>query len=294
MERTISQEERIKRAEEIYYKRKQKYENDYYKKRYVNYQEVKDNKNIKNKIIEKLLKQIALCFMIYLCLYSLVNSNYFFSEDIHKKINEYLTYDINFNELYNTIKKYINDENNILKNILSKNNVMENLDESEGDSNLEENLEEAPETNNEIISEAIGGAEVEEIIEESKTQEELDVEYINNNYGIIWPVQGTITSRYGTRTPTDIVTANHYGLDIGADTGTEIVAAMDGNVTVSSTYGDYGNHVQIENGNVATLYAHCNKLFVSEGDYVTKGQKIAEVGQTRKSNWTAFAFRSEN
>lgn len=294
MERTISQEERIKRAEEIYYKRKQKYENDYYKKRYVNYQEVKDNKNIKNKIIEKLLKQIALCFMIYLCLYSLVNSNYFFSEDIHKKINEYLTYDINFNELYNTIKKYINDENDILKNILSKNNVMENLDESEGDSNLEENLEEAPETNNEIISEAIGGAEVEEIIEESKTQEELDVEYINNNYGIIWPVQGTITSRYGTRTPTDIVTANHYGLDIGADTGTEIVAAMDGNVTVSSTYGDYGNHVQIENGNVATLYAHCNKLFVSEGDYVTKGQKIAEVGQTRKSNWTAFAFRSEN
>lgn len=294
MERTISQEERIKRAEEIYYKRKQKYENDYYKKRYVNYQEVKDNKNIKNKIIEKLLKQIALCFMIYLCLYSLVNSNYFFSEDIHKKINEYLTYDINFNELYNTIKKYLNDENNILKNILSKNNVMENVDESEGDSNLEENLEEAPETNNEIISEAIGGAEVEEIIEESKTQEELDVEYINNNYGIIWPVQGTITSRYGTRTPTDIVTANHYGLDIGADTGTEIVAAMDGNVTVSSTYGDYGNHVQIENGNVATLYAHCNKLFVSEGDYVTKGQKIAEVGQTRKSNWTAFAFRSEN
>lgn len=290
MERTISQEERIKRAEEIYYKRRQKYENDYYKKRYVNYQESKDNKNIKNKIIEKLLKQIAICFMIYLCLYSLVNSNYFFSEDIHNKVNEYMTYDINFNELYNTIKKYLNDENNILKKVLSKNSVMENVEGAEEDFNLEENLEEAPETTNEIISEAIGGAEVEEIIEESKTQEELDAEYINNSYSIIWPVQGTITSRYGSRTPTDIVTANHYGLDIGADTGTEIVAAMDGNVTISSTYGDYGNHIQIENGNVATLYAHCNKLFVSEGDYVTKGQKIAEVGQTRKSNRTAFTF----
>lgn len=290
MERTISQEERIRRAEEIYYRRKQNYGNTY-NKRYINYGEYENKTpNIKNRIIKKLFRQIAICLAIYLILYLLVNSNHFLPEDVHKEINEYMTYDINFKELYNAAYEYFNGEDNIFKKVFtSKNNINElentNTDMNIDESNKEtkENIEETVEDNNiEAISEtAIGGAEIEEVVEESKTQEEIDAEYIINNYGIIWPVQGVITSRYGTRTPTEIVTANHYGLDIGANIGTDIIAAMDGNVTISSSYGDYGNHIQIENGNVATLYAHCSKLVVSEGENVYKGQKIAEVGQTR-------------
>ncbi len=28
------------------------------------------------------------------------------------------------------------------------------------------------------------------------------------------------------------------------------------------------------------MYAHCNKIYVSQGDHITQGQEIAEVGET--------------
>lgn len=47
--------------------------------------------------------------------------------------------------------------------------------------------------------------------------------------------------------------------------------------------GTIGNHIEIENGNITTLYAHCNKIYVSQGDYVLAGTEIAEVGQTGRA-----------
>lgn len=38
--------------------------------------------------------------------------------------------------------------------------------------------------------------------------------------------------------------------------------------------------MRIVNGEVTTLYAHCNKIYVNQGDYITQGQEIAEVGKT--------------
>lgn len=43
-----------------------------------------------------------------------------------------------------------------------------------------------------------------------------------------------------------------------------------------------GNHIKIENGEILTLYAHCSKIYVNQGDKISKGQEIAEVGSTRK------------
>lgn len=55
---------------------------------------------------------------------------------------------------------------------------------------------------------------------------------------------------------------------------------MDGIVELASSEGDYGNHLKITNNDVMTLYAHCKKLYVSEGDVIKQGQQIAEVGAT--------------
>ena len=101
---------------------------------------------------------------------------------------------------------------------------------------------------------------------------------------------GTITSRYGLRQATAIVSGNHKGVDIGAKYGTDIRAAMDGQVTVVSDEGDYGKHVKIVDGDVSTIYAHCSKIVVSQGDFVKKGQKIAEVGSTGKSTGPHLHF----
>ena len=54
----------------------------------------------------------------------------------------------------------------------------------------------------------------------------------------------------------------------------------DGKVVLVSTTGDYGNHLKIQTNDVIIVYAHCNKLYVNEGDIIKQGQEIAEVGST--------------
>lgn len=55
---------------------------------------------------------------------------------------------------------------------------------------------------------------------------------------------------------------------------------MEGTVTQVSSQGDYGKHIRIVNGEITTLYAHCSKIYVKEGDNIKQGQEIAEVGST--------------
>ena len=45
-------------------------------------------------------------------------------------------------------------------------------------------------------------------------------------------------------------------------------------------YGDLGNHFTIVSDDVKTVYAHCKTIYVKEGDTITQGQEIAEVGST--------------
>ena len=76
------------------------------------------------------------------------------------------------------------------------------------------------------------------------------------------------------------MSANHAGIDIAANEGTQFIAAMEGMVTYVSSEGGYGNHLWVQKDDVATIYAHCSNIFVNEGDYISQGQIIGEVGQT--------------
>ena len=81
-----------------------------------------------------------------------------------------------------------------------------------------------------------------EIIDDSENEiakEAKDVEYIKDNFKLEIPVNGVITSRFGTRTPSSIISENHSGIDIGAVEGTKIKAAIQGIVTKVSSFGDY-------------------------------------------------------
>ncbi|MCI8273598.1 MAG: M23 family metallopeptidase, partial [Clostridia bacterium] len=76
----------------------------------------------------------------------------------------------------------------------------------------------------------------------------------------------------------------HRGLDIGSAQGTPIVALGSGTVEVATYNSARGYYVRINHGNgYGTLYQHCSKLLVSAGTKVTKGQKIALVGNTGQS-----------
>lgn len=92
-----------------------------------------------------------------------------------------------------------------------------------------------------------------------------------------------ITSGYGYRTfPSS---GFHSGVDIGMPAGTNICVVRSGTVksVVYSTSG-YGFHLIIDHGDgIETLYAHCSRILVSEGQAVTQGDIIAQVGSTGNS-----------
>ncbi len=74
----------------------------------------------------------------------------------------------------------------------------------------------------------------------------------------------------------------HEGIDLPAPTGTPIVAAADGEVVYAGNgIRGYGNLVVLQHeGNLLTVYAHNSEVFVTQGQGVRAGDRIAAVGQT--------------
>ena len=105
--------------------------------------------------------------------------------------------------------------------------------------------------------------------------------------------RSVVTSEFGWRKdPFTGKGAGHTGIDLGMPKGTPIRAALTGTVYLVrySTTG-YGYHVMIDHGGgFVTLYAHCSKLLVAEGQQVQAGDIIAEVGSTGRSTGNHLHF----
>ena len=103
----------------------------------------------------------------------------------------------------------------------------------------------------------------------------------------IHPVPGkALGSGYGYRVdPIDRKTVKmHWGLDIGAPRGTNIIATADGVVSEIGWHSGYGLTVVIDHGfGFETRYGHCQRIRVKEGDAVKRGDVVATVGNTGRS-----------
>ncbi|MBA7513623.1 hypothetical protein ES705_05639 [subsurface metagenome] len=76
----------------------------------------------------------------------------------------------------------------------------------------------------------------------------------------------------------------HWGIDIGAPRGTNILASADGVVSYIGWNVGYGHTLDIDHGfGFRTRYAHCQRILVEKGDFVKRGQIIAKVGNTGRS-----------
>lgn len=292
MERLISDEERIRRAEDILERRRNsniRFSND------------EDDKQKNSSRGTRLCLQILVCLCIYCGFYYLKNSQNENFRNVIGTIKNTLEYDVNFKQIYDNMCIEVQKFNLKIKNPADENNeeeinevVQENIESEEENKSPEDTNINAEEQNKENENLGIGGESDEAIASEPisyELQMQMDAEYIKQKLNLINPLEdGVVTSKFGSREASSVVSANHKGIDLGAATGSVIVAAADGKVIEASSEGDFGIHLKIENEDVVLIYGHCSEILVKEGDYICKGQEIAKVGATGKATGPHLHF----
>lgn len=153
-------------------------------------------------------------------------------------------------------------------------------------------------------------AEIEELIRQAQANRDPEMPDYSGD-GLRWPLDPEHHRITCPFTDYDAFHGGrHTGIDIsdGGIRGAAIRAAQSGVVvTVSKTCphnepkdgwtcgcgGNYGNYIIIDHGGeLATLYGHCQEIYVSQGERVEKGQAIGEVGSTGWSSWWHLHFET--
>lgn len=158
-------------------------------------------------------------------------------------------------------------------------------------------LEEEINTNYDLYLEVLAQEEalesdIQSMIAEMERQEAANSITSTGTY--IWPLPGySPGSAYGWRMhPIYHEMRFHAGEDIGAPSGTPILAADSGMATVIADNGNgYGNYIMINHGGGrVTLYAHMSAFAISNGATVSQGQVIGYVGSTGNSTGPHLHF----
>jgi lipoprotein NlpD len=88
-----------------------------------------------------------------------------------------------------------------------------------------------------------------------------------------WPSGGKLIGNYGE--------GGNKGIDIAGKAGDPVVAVADGKVILVNTLRGYGKLLIVKHNNTyVSVYGHNQAILVKEGQMVSKGQKIAEMGNT--------------
>jgi lipoprotein NlpD len=87
-----------------------------------------------------------------------------------------------------------------------------------------------------------------------------------------WPADGSVVKRFGT----------NKGLDIAGKRGQPVRAAAPGQVVYKGGgLRGYGQLIIVKhNRDFLSAYAHCDRIYVEEGDVIKRGQKIAAMGNS--------------
>lgn len=268
MERILKDDEKIRRAEEIYYRRNH---------RNISMAQRREPQKPKTYLGSKILLEMLILVLLAVAVFAVKNKDYIFTENF---LNSCAQYNVNLSEKFEILLAYFKDDDGDEGDGVFVNNDATNPDEN----NSQENPNQ--EENTEVIE--VQGEETQSTSQPSVV---TDSASLKNAYAFVKPIEGIVTSGFGaTESAYQYVTGTHTGIDIGADKGTHIKAAMSGTVTQVSTEGDYGNHIRITKDNVITLYAHCQDIFVSEGQEILEGQEIASVGSTGNSTGPHLHF----
>lgn len=285
MERVLRGDEKIRKAEEIYYRRQMGLPSN----------SKTHSENKKTYLWSKILLELLILLNLSLIIVAVQNKDFIFTEEF---LNTVYQYNINLSD---SIKSLLSEdiETNVVELEEGKNNSENsiNVNNDQNEDNMKQKVSSAEENNttdDENMEQNISSEEAIVPNEEevsSLSQMDLDVDEIKKSCTFERPIAGTVTSIFGAReSKYQNVRGYHTGIDIGAEKETSIKAAHSGTVVLVSSQGDYGKHLKIENGKIQSLYAHCSKILVKEGDYIESGQEIAKVRKYRKFNRSTFTF----
>lgn len=136
--------------------------------------------------------------------------------------------------------------------------------------------------------------QLEKAVEEEKKKllASSAIKYDGGTFAFVLESYTRISDDYGWRIHPILNTKQfHNGVDFAAPKGTPIYAAYDGEVVAATYSSTMGNYVMIDHGSsLYTIYMHASKLYVSKGDKVVKGEKIAGVGTTGRSTGNHLHF----
>ena len=119
-----------------------------------------------------------------------------------------------------------------------------------------------------------------------------DVDFIFQKFD--WPTKGIISGVFGSqRILNGKPKRPHYGVDIAAPEGTDILAPTEAIVRMAEKDLYYtGGTVMLDHGHgVTSVYSHLSSINVKVGDKINKGQKIGEVGSTGRSTGPHLDWR---
>lgn len=227
----------------------------------------KENVKYIEKKIKKFLYQLLISALIFLFL---AIAKLYKIEPVLAWIDNIAMCKVDIEEIYKYGQNAIAELNTFVQSL-------ENYDENQENDDI---VEEKKEDTN-VISEGISNeTEFEEAVE-GVNQLIEDAEYISANYKLKHSIIGTVTSEFGVReSDNKIVTPYHSGIDVAANKGTNIYAAIGGEVITATTDNAYGKYIMIQTDDVVTLYAHCSELKVKKGQKVKQGEVIGKVGST--------------
>ncbi|MBU2976941.1 M23 family metallopeptidase [Alteromonas sp. C1M14] len=109
----------------------------------------------------------------------------------------------------------------------------------------------------------------------------------------IWPADGPITGVYGSqRVLNGKPKTPHYGVDVGAPTGTLVIAPAAGTITLAEDLYYSGNTVILDHGmGVFSTFLHLDSMAVKPGDTLSQGEVIGAIGATGRATGPHLDWR---
>ncbi len=129
------------------------------------------------------------------------------------------------------------------------------------------------------------------LVKEARRTDDARTDFLD---GFEWPLEGRITGIYGSqRILNGEPRRPHFGIDIAAPTGTQVLAPAGGVVTLAHPDMFFsGGTLIVDHGHgLSSAFLHLSRILVEKGERVAQGQPIAEVGSSGRSTGAHLDWR---